>query len=185
VLSHTPASRTTTFDQLTYHVQPAEPQRSTGCTTHVQQVERLKPNIEKKPLNEEYISPNQRLTPTQLALVEVGWFDHFWRGYWRKTAKIAASKAFHAKVKTLADWERVQAALARQMPEMLAREIQYRPHAATWLNQGSWRDADEVSPPQQTNGPGSALDRNQQRREEGYRIAEWLRRTSAGGERTP
>jgi hypothetical protein len=54
-------------------------------------------------------------------------------------------------VKTEADFRLVMAARNRDLPEYLSREEQYRPHPATWLNSGDWREAPgETQPAQPT-----------------------------------
>ena len=107
-----------------------------------------------------------------ITLVTTGWFDEFWRLYWRKDGQQKARQVFRDRVKTPEDWRRVRSAVLAQTNEMLAREKQHRPHASTWLNQG--RMFDEESPPQIR--PVRTEDRNQRRREEGLAIARELRR---------
>jgi hypothetical protein len=107
-----------------------------------------------------------------IALVTTGWFDEFWRLYWRKDGQQKARQVFGDRVKTPEDWRRVRTAVITQTNEMLAREKQHRPHASTWLNQG--RMFDEESPPQIR--PVRSEDRNQQRRDNVNQLSKALRR---------
>lgn len=72
------------------------------------------------------------------------WFEEFWADYWRKPARAAAEKAFAKMVITSKMHAAVMKALAEQRAEMLSRDPDKRPHAATWLNGKRWND--EVSP---------------------------------------
>jgi len=76
-----------------------------------------------------------------------GWFADFWALYPRKVAKKAAAGAFLKAVRSEARWRKVKAALEAQLPGLLAREPEKRPHPATWLNQERWND--EPDPPAQ------------------------------------
>lgn len=69
-----------------------------------------------------------------------GWFDEFWSLYPRKTAKKAGEAKFRTQCKTEEQFGVIMAALRAQLPGMLAKEAQYRPHPATWLSQGRWMD---------------------------------------------
>jgi ABC-type glutathione transport system ATPase component len=62
-------------------------------------------------------------------------FDQFWALYPRKTSKQLASKAF-AK---LSD-ENQQKAIANIARLYANTEVQFVPHAATYLNQARWED---------------------------------------------
>lgn len=64
-------------------------------------------------------------------------FDDFWTLYPRKTAKIAARKAWE-KHKCDGFAERILAALKRQLPHWT--ESRFIPHPASWLNAGRWDD---------------------------------------------
>lgn len=70
-------------------------------------------------------------------------FDVFWRDYWRKVGKKPAREAYLKA--TAEDAEGVCAAIwnaeQAQIPGMLKREDDKRPHASTWLNQCRWDDA--------------------------------------------
>ncbi|MGA2713299.1 MAG: hypothetical protein ABSG41_09335 [Bryobacteraceae bacterium] len=66
-------------------------------------------------------------------------FAQFWGEYWTHKAK-QESKAAFAKHVTAPLFERVLAAVRAQKREMLEREPQKRPYAATWLNGRRWED---------------------------------------------
>lgn len=72
------------------------------------------------------------------------YFEKFWADYWRKPARAAAEKAYAKMVTTPQMHAAVMKALDEQRPEMLSRDPDKRPHAATWLNGKRWND--EVSP---------------------------------------
>ncbi len=69
------------------------------------------------------------------------WFCAFWSGIWRKRGKGPAEKAFRRLIKTESDFRLVMAARNRDLPEMLGREENFRPHPATWLNAGDWLES--------------------------------------------
>lgn len=81
-----------------------------------------------------YLNRHEPSIPSEL-------FDAFWEAYPRKIAKAAAEKAFRKAMKSKD---------APKMPELLAAietykagltDLQYCCHAATWLNQRRWEDA--------------------------------------------
>lgn len=81
------------------------------------------------------------------------WFENeFWPDYPRKVSKAAAKRAAQRKMNT--PERRVQAVLRLklELSEMLSREPQYRPHAATWFNQDRWSDVPEPDPVAVANG---------------------------------
>jgi hypothetical protein len=65
-------------------------------------------------------------------------FDRFWESYPRKVGKLAAQKAYE-KARRQASAEQLMAGLELYR-EHLPDDVQYIPHAATWLNQGRWLD---------------------------------------------
>lgn len=73
-------------------------------------------------------------------------FELFWQAYWRRVAKKAAAVAYHRAVTTLEAHERVMEAVRAQTPEMIRRDVEFRPHPATWLNQERWTDEVAGSP---------------------------------------
>jgi len=79
-----------------------------------------------------------------------GGFDEFWKTYPRKVGKAAAQRAY-AKAAKETDPSEILGGLTAQLPALLASDVQYQPHPATWLNQGRW--ADEVSDKAQEKEP--------------------------------
>jgi hypothetical protein len=122
--------------------------------------------------------PQSPVLPMEPALPKDGWFEEFWSMYWRKDGRERAKKLFDRKVRTEAEWERVQAAVKEQTPEMLSREKQYRPHASTWLNQDRMLDVPEESPAQVR--PRS-IDTNMQRRLETNKLARMFTQIQQSG----
>jgi hypothetical protein len=109
----------------------------------------------------------------ELAVAAVSWFDRFWEIYWRKTAKKDAHKAFVEIVRTEEQWNQVKLAIAKQAPQMLTRDVQMRPEAASWLRKE--RMFDESSPPPINKPPTSVQERNQQRRDNVNKLSKILR----------
>lgn len=83
-------------------------------------------------------------------------FEEFWEHYWRKVDKHAAMKAYAAKVTTVNTHAAVMAGLMAQLPGMLEREEDKRPHASTWINHQRWLDEISTEP---ARGPKSTLER--------------------------
>ena len=81
-------------------------------------------------------------------------FDEFWKAYPRRTAKLAAQKAFASAIKRGADPNAMTAA-ARSFAESPDRDPQFTPHPATWLNQGRYDD----QPQEQHNGQHGSMGR--------------------------
>lgn len=75
------------------------------------------------------------LTPQQEA-----WFSKFWEAYWLRRARKPARAAFGKIVTTEVLFGNVLAAVELQRAEMMLREPDRRPHAATWLSQERWND---------------------------------------------
>lgn len=73
-------------------------------------------------------------------------FAVFWREYPRKVAKLAAEKAWAHVAVSDRRAEEILDGLRTHLPELEARELRYRPHAATWLNQQRWLDPVEPPP---------------------------------------
>jgi len=68
-------------------------------------------------------------------------FEVFWAEYPRKTAKAAARKAWARKVGTHATAVRVTRALQAQIKAgIFQKDVDFIPHAATWINQERWED---------------------------------------------
>lgn len=75
-------------------------------------------------------------------------FVRFWSAYPRSVGKLAARKAFLAKVAVGADPEEIVAAADRYgvRCRLIGKEPQYTPHPSTWLNEGRWMDPEEEAP---------------------------------------
>lgn len=69
-------------------------------------------------------------------------FDEFWTRYPRKVGKGAAQKAYAKAVKAIAH-DDLMFALSRQLAGIEAKDPQFRPHPATWLNSERWNDEPE------------------------------------------
>lgn len=72
-------------------------------------------------------------------------FNEFWSLYPRRVSKRTAQKAWDKETKQTAP-EIILAGLRRQLPHLASRDVQFIPHASTWLNQGRWED--EIQPVQ-------------------------------------
>jgi hypothetical protein len=83
------------------------------------------------------------------------WFAEWWAIYWRRVAKKPAQKAFHGAVKTPQRFRQIMEATRAQLPAMMAREPEKRPHGATWLNAERWND--EPSAPATRKAPERQL----------------------------
>ena len=66
-------------------------------------------------------------------------FDEWYADYPKKVSKQAALKAYRAARKKV-DAATLIAGLARSLPAYAARDRQFIPNPATWLNGGSWDD---------------------------------------------
>jgi DNA-binding transcriptional MocR family regulator len=78
-------------------------------------------------------------------------FEDFWKVYPRKTAKEAARKAW-PKAARKADPTRIIAAAQRYALKRAGEDERYTAHPATWLNAGSYDDAD-LQPPSPSAAP--------------------------------
>lgn len=86
-------------------------------------------------------------TKSSIEDLQKQWFTEFWGYYWRKDDKIPAWRAFKKHIRSEERYEQMLEALRAVAPEMLAKDKQFRPMAATWLNKEPWNDLGEVSPP--------------------------------------
>lgn len=77
-------------------------------------------------------------------------FDHFWCIYPRRVAKRAALKAWEKEMRSGTTPEEIIEGLRRQLAHLSAKEAQFIPHPATWLNQGRWEDEVTEQPAQKT-----------------------------------
>lgn len=66
-------------------------------------------------------------------------FNEFWSLYPRRVSKRTAQKAWDKETKQTAP-EVIISGLRRQLLFLQSRDVQFIPHAATWLNQGRWED---------------------------------------------
>lgn len=73
----------------------------------------------------------------------LGWFEEFWKVYWRRVARASAEKEFRRHVRNEADKDRIVAAVKAHTPVMATRDAAYRPHAATWLRQKRYEEQPE------------------------------------------
>ena len=71
-------------------------------------------------------------------------FDDFWRDYPRKVSRKDAMRAWQKAIKVELPAV-IISGLQRQLPYLYSRPVEFRPHAATWLN--GWRWEDEVQAP--------------------------------------
>jgi len=75
-------------------------------------------------------------------------FETFWKHYPRKVAKRAALGAFNRLTRD----EQAQAVEAIEQHlaywKLKNTEIDYVPHASTWINQGRWEDILDMTPKQ-------------------------------------
>ncbi len=110
----------------------------------------------------------KRNTAAELEKQQRAWFEEWWAAYWRKRDRKNAWKTFCNLVRTREQFELVMRATREQSPEMLGKELQFRPYPATWLRGERWQDQSE-------NGRCSALPPATQR------IAENLRRIHGQG----
>lgn len=68
-------------------------------------------------------------------------FAIFWSAYPRRTAKLAALKAYE-RARRLDSAENILAGVERYRRH-LPEEVRFICHPATWLNQGRWMDEDD------------------------------------------
>src|SRR5690606_10755764 len=72
-------------------------------------------------------------------------FAEWYAAYPRKVGKQAAIKAYR-KARKIASAQQILDGLRRQLPKLAAAEVRFRPHPATWLNEGRWEDEDGTAP---------------------------------------
>jgi hypothetical protein len=100
--------------------------------------------------------PQPPAAPPALSLVpppkETDTFEEFWALYPRKVSKASARKTWRRKATTVRAAEEIIFGLKAQTPALLLKDLEFRPHASTWLNQERWKDPVESkardSPPQ-------------------------------------
>lgn len=89
-------------------------------------------------------------------------FATFWKLYPRKVGKAAAEKKFETKCKDQDTFERIIASVGDHIVSAWnLKEMNFIPHAATWLNQERWNDeVSHVRPnPTPPNGSGNSASR--------------------------
>lgn len=89
-------------------------------------------------------------------------FDEFYARYPRKVGKPNARKAY-AKALKLATHDDIMFGLSQQLASMEAKDKQFIPHPATWLNREGWADEPEEPTSKAGNGAGSASQPNEAR----------------------
>lgn len=75
---------------------------------------------------------------TALKAQQEVWFDQWYPTYWKKVKPEAARKAFLKLVRTQQTFDLVMKATCDQREFYLAKETQYRPYPASWLNGKCW-----------------------------------------------
>jgi hypothetical protein len=73
-------------------------------------------------------------SPTLAQLQDECFDREFWPLAWRKVDKVDARRAFSKHATSEKKITLILEALKKHRPAMLARELQHRPHIATWLN---------------------------------------------------
>lgn len=80
-------------------------------------------------------------------------FNEFWGLFPRKVSKRDARKKWDIEMRRGTSPLEIIEGLKRQLPELMTREPQFRPHPSTWLHQARWED--EPAPPAQPNTTGN------------------------------
>lgn len=93
--------------------------------------------------------------PAEADTPPTGGFDEFYARYPRKVGKPNARRAYDKAVK-IAQHDDIMFGLSQQLASMEAKEKQFIPHPATWLNREGWDDEPEEPTGKASNGPGSA-----------------------------
>lgn len=89
-------------------------------------------------------SPNIRTKKEEKKEPDDGFETRFWPLSWRKVGKEVARKSWKKKATSDAMRDIIIAAAQRDAPVYLAREVELRPHMATWLNQERYNDEPEL-----------------------------------------
>lgn len=82
-------------------------------------------------------------------------FGEFYARYPRKVGKGSARRAY-AKALKVTTHDSIMFGLSQQLASMEAKDKQFIPHPATWLNRESWDDEPEEPTSTGPNGPGGA-----------------------------
>jgi hypothetical protein len=103
------------------------------------------PAVQQSLLDPEPAPPALVVVPPAPENIET-WFDEkFWPFYPRKVGKAAALTAMRRAGKSARLRDEILAGLYRQLPALESRDLQYVPHAATWINQKRWNDEPEAA----------------------------------------
>jgi hypothetical protein len=86
------------------------------------------------------------------------WSAAFWSEYWLHKGKKAAREAFCKHVQAESRFREIMAAIRAQAPEMLNRQPEHRPHAATWLNGERWMDEAATVAPKLSPGQAAVIE---------------------------
>lgn len=78
-------------------------------------------------------------------------FAEFWSLYPRRVSKRAAQKAWDKEVKSGALPQDIIFGLRQQLRQLCSKDIQFIPHASTWLNQARYEDEVQEVTTQQGN----------------------------------
>lgn len=112
-------------------------------------------------LSPDVVISERKSTPglvVNLRAQQARWFAEFWELCWRRVGRGAAEREFQRRVRSEETWEAVRAAVVAQLPGLMQREVEYRPHPRTWLSQERWRDdAEPVSSGPQRRGSHRAF----------------------------
>ena len=101
-----------------------------------------------------------RATAASLASVQDRWFaEEFWPHYWRRVDKTEALRAFRKHARTVAEKDKIVAAVKAHAPYYMQRNPEHRPHASTWLNKRRYEEAPEETRPavSRSMGPSGGL----------------------------
>jgi len=109
---------------------------------------------------------------SSLAVSEDHGFEQFWKTYPRKTGKAEAKKKFRIALRKVSLARMLRAVEDARATTWAGKEVQYIPHAATWLNQERWDDVPEKpAEPKRTKPKGDKWITN--RKGEWDRNPEW------------
>jgi len=84
-------------------------------------------------------SPSPSPSPIKHMSNKLDGFDAWYKLYPRKVARAAAERAWAKAVKKV-EAEKIVAGLEHQLSALKAKDKEYIPHPATWLNQERWDD---------------------------------------------
>lgn len=105
------------------------------------------------PLGREGMGRESKKTPSSPAAPSME-FVTFWAQYPRKVGKIAAKKAFEKAIK-LTTLEQMLSGIELLKRETAGKDIDFTPHAASWLNAGRWDDEPSTAAKPSASSPWS------------------------------